>query len=273
MSLRNPDQAHREVLGLRLLDLPDVEVDEAHGEHVVGEERKLVLAVGAIGLERVPEELDVLLLLRALERERQVVAQFGGFFHGYRSETEAKQPAVFLGISQDRREHVVPKVETGDGLLERIVFIHRDDVLKAQLRGGFRADFQRAYQLPAINTVEEMAVVDQDSWPQTAAGTQTHQHHVEAENLHVLDALAAGALHRKLKYGPIGCFLHGHATGGLVQALRCLLKRENCLGQARPLFCKVTPQAQRQSVPFDLQLVLGALQLFGGLEALPQRLD
>jgi len=34
---------------------------------VVGEEGELVLAVGVVGLEGVPEELDVFLLLRALE--------------------------------------------------------------------------------------------------------------------------------------------------------------------------------------------------------------
>ncbi len=28
-----------------LLDLPDIEIDEAHGEHVVGEEGELVFAV------------------------------------------------------------------------------------------------------------------------------------------------------------------------------------------------------------------------------------
>lgn len=66
-------QAHHEVLRLRLLDLPDVEIDEAHGEHVVGEERELVLAVGVVGLEGVPEKRDVVLLLRALEGERQVL--------------------------------------------------------------------------------------------------------------------------------------------------------------------------------------------------------
>ena len=47
----------------------------------------------------------------------------------YCSETKTKQPAVFLGVSQDRREHVVPTVETGDVLLERTVFNHRDDLL------------------------------------------------------------------------------------------------------------------------------------------------
>ena len=49
--LAEADEAHREALGLRLLDLPDVEVDETHREHVVGEEGELVLAVGVVRLE------------------------------------------------------------------------------------------------------------------------------------------------------------------------------------------------------------------------------
>jgi len=55
------------------LDLPDVEIHEAHREHVVGEEGELVFAVRGVRLEGVPEELDVFLLLRRLEGERQVV--------------------------------------------------------------------------------------------------------------------------------------------------------------------------------------------------------
>ncbi len=82
--LAEADQPLGEVAGLGLLDLPDVEVDEAHGEHVVGQEGELVLAVGVVGLEGVPQEGDVLLLLRALEGERQVAAQLGGFFHDSR---------------------------------------------------------------------------------------------------------------------------------------------------------------------------------------------
>ena len=76
------DQAHLEVLGLCLFDLPDVEVDEAHGEHVVGEKGELILAVGIVGRERVPKERDVFLLCRCLEGKWQVVFKFGGFFHG-----------------------------------------------------------------------------------------------------------------------------------------------------------------------------------------------
>lgn len=57
-------------------------LNEAHREHVVSEEGELVLGVRVVRLEGVPQELDVFLLLRALEGEWQVVAQFGCFFHG-----------------------------------------------------------------------------------------------------------------------------------------------------------------------------------------------
>ena len=49
---------------------------------MVGEKGELVLAVGVVGLEGVPQEGDVLLLLRASEGERKVVIQFSGFFYG-----------------------------------------------------------------------------------------------------------------------------------------------------------------------------------------------
>ena len=78
------DEALPKVFRSGLPNLPDVEVNEAHGEHVIGEEGELVLGVGVVGLECVPQEGDVVLLAGSLEGERQVVAQFGGFFHGSR---------------------------------------------------------------------------------------------------------------------------------------------------------------------------------------------
>lgn len=45
---------------------------------VVSQEGELAIAVGVVRLEGVPEELDVFLLLRALEGERQVVAASRG---------------------------------------------------------------------------------------------------------------------------------------------------------------------------------------------------
>lgn len=63
-----------------MLDLPNVEIYKAHGEHVIGEKGKLVFAVRVVRLEGVPQELDVFLLLRGLEGEWQVVGEFDGFF-------------------------------------------------------------------------------------------------------------------------------------------------------------------------------------------------
>ena len=75
------NEALREIIGAGLLDLPDVEIDEAHCEHVIGEEGELVFAVRVVRLEGVPKELDVFLLLRRLEGEGEVAGEFGGFFH------------------------------------------------------------------------------------------------------------------------------------------------------------------------------------------------
>lgn len=66
--LAETDQAHCEVLWFGLPDLPDVEIDKAHRQHVVGEEGELVFGVGVVGLECVPQERDVFLLAAALER-------------------------------------------------------------------------------------------------------------------------------------------------------------------------------------------------------------
>ncbi len=98
--LAEADQAHREILWRRLLDLPDVEIDEAHREHVVSEKGELVFAVRVVRLESVPQKLDVFLLLRGFEGERQVVGEFGGFFHG-------SDPRALLATLADRRNPVI----------------------------------------------------------------------------------------------------------------------------------------------------------------------
>ena len=53
--LAEADETLLEVFWFVLLDLPDIEIDKAHGKHVVGEEDELVLAVGVVGLEGVPQ--------------------------------------------------------------------------------------------------------------------------------------------------------------------------------------------------------------------------
>jgi hypothetical protein len=99
--LAEADEAHREILWRRLLDLPDVEIDEAHREHVVGEEGELIFAMRVVRLESDPQKLDIFLLLRGLEGERQVVGEFGGFFHcGTYSKMFVADKVWFVGLRQ-----------------------------------------------------------------------------------------------------------------------------------------------------------------------------
>jgi hypothetical protein len=70
------DETFLEVSRTSLSDLPDIEIDEAHGEHMICKESELVFVVGVVGVKSVPEKGDLLLLLRAFERKRQIVVQF-----------------------------------------------------------------------------------------------------------------------------------------------------------------------------------------------------
>ena len=92
-------------------------------------------------------------------------------------------------------------VGTFRGFLERVVFVHGYNVLETELFRCFSADFESADNLTTVYTVEEMAVVDKETGADATLGTETHEHHVETENLHVLYALAAGTLHRELELG------------------------------------------------------------------------
>ena len=89
--------------------------------------------------------------------------------------------------------------KTFRGFLERVVFVHSDDVLEPEFFRCLGSDFEGADNLTAVHSVEEVAVVDEKAGPGATLGAQAHEHHVEAEDLHVLDALATLALHRELE--------------------------------------------------------------------------
>ena len=65
--LAEADKALLKVFQPSLPYLPDIEIDEAHREHVVGEEGELVFPVRVVGIKDVPQEPDILFFLRSLE--------------------------------------------------------------------------------------------------------------------------------------------------------------------------------------------------------------
>src|SRR3989344_981495 len=186
------------------------------------------------------------------------------------AEPNAEQDAFVGGVGQARGKHMVVEVKAGDRFLEGVVFVHRHDVLKTKLLLNLRAKAQGADHLSAVNAVEQVAVMDQEAGPYLPLVAQAHKQHVEAENLHVLDALAALALHRKLEHRPVGGFVDGHAAGRLVESLRCFLEGNDGFGQPILLLGKIAPQPDREPVALDLQLVFRAFELLGRFEALPQ---
>ena len=76
------DGSFLKVLGFVVSDLPDDEIDETHGEHVIGKKCELVFLGLVVHLKGIPEEGDIFLFLRGLEGEREVVGELDGFFHG-----------------------------------------------------------------------------------------------------------------------------------------------------------------------------------------------
>lgn len=82
-------------------------------------------------------------------------------------------------------------VETVCAFLNRVIFIHSDDILKTEYLCCFVSNLEGAHDLASVHTVEKVAVVDKEAWADTSPCAKPHEHHVEAEDLHVFDAFAA----------------------------------------------------------------------------------
>ena len=54
------------------------------------------------------------------------------------SESESEKPAVFLRVCEHDREDMVMNVETFCSFLERVIFVHGDDVLETRAPSPFR---------------------------------------------------------------------------------------------------------------------------------------
>src|SRR5471032_1285089 len=88
------------------------------------------------------------------------------------SKPNAEQAAIFGGISQACCMYIVIEIEVFDGFFERVVFIHRHDVLKTKFTRNLGAKTQRANYLATINAIKEVAVMDQKSRSHLTLGAQ-----------------------------------------------------------------------------------------------------
>lgn len=126
--------------------------------------------------------------------------------------SEPEEPAIFLRICESDWQDMVTNIETFCAFLQRIIFIHGDDVLKIECLCRFGSDSKSAHDLTSVYSVEKVAVVDEEARAATSFCTEPHKHHVETEDLHVFDPLAARTLHGELELWAVGGFVHGHAA-------------------------------------------------------------
>ena len=68
----------------------------------------------------------------------------------------------------------------------------------------------------------------------------------------------------------VGGFFHGHAARRFVETLGGFLEGENGFGEAVLLLREVAAKAESKAIALDIQFVLGAFELLGGVKALAQ---
>src|SRR5262249_50563338 len=81
--------------------------------------------------------------------------------------------------------------------------VHCNDILPRPSLCESLSDDQRLCLLATVDSIEDVAVMNDEARPEAARRQQLHQHHVKAENLHVPDALAAITLQLDGDIGPI----------------------------------------------------------------------
>ena len=82
------------------------------------------------------------------------------------------------------------------------------------------AKLQGFGNMTLVDAVEKMAVMDQESRPQASSRCKLRQHQIEAEDLHVGDALAALSVDADIDRGTVGCCAHCQAAGFFIKRIR-----------------------------------------------------
>ncbi len=118
------------------------------------------------------------------------------------SEPETEQSAVVDSVSQADIHDVLVQEEAIRDRGWQVVRVHGDDVLETMQRRDLIRKCEPASYLPLVDSIEEMAVMDQKARPNPPFDTDLRNEDVKAEHLHVVDALALPASIEIEKVGP-----------------------------------------------------------------------
>ncbi len=83
------------------------------------------------------------------------------------------------------------QVETIDLFFVGIIFVHGYNGLESHFLASVSTEFQGTDNLASIDSVKNVAVMDHEAWSYSTFGAESHEHHVKAENLYILDSFTS----------------------------------------------------------------------------------
>jgi hypothetical protein len=116
---------------------------------------------------------------------------------------------------------------------------------------------ERLGDLALIDAVEEMAVVNKEAGSASLPQADFGQHEIEAEDLHVGDALAPLPIDMDLELGTTAGLGNRKASGLLVEGFRQRLEGKNGIANDVTTLMDVVAQRLRQVRALDVELGLG----------------
>ena len=161
---------------------------------------------------------------------------------------------------------------SSEPLLGKNIGIHRHDVLETSGLGTLGAKLKGFGDLSLVDAIEQVAVVQEKAGPATLLQADFGEHQVEAEDLHVGDALTPLPIDMDVELRPTACLGDGEASGFLVEGFRQVLESQDRLAQDVVALVQVVPKRLGQIGPLNVQFGLGTLDTLCSLEALAQTL-
>ena len=139
--------------------------------------------------------------------------------------------------------------------------------------GALGPELKGLGDLALIDAIEEVAVVQQETGTAALLQADLGEHQVEAEDLHIGDALAPLAVDMDVELRAAAGLGDGEAAGLLVKRFRQGLEGQNCLAKDRVALVEIVAQRLGQVGALDVELRLGALDALGGFEPLAETFD
>ena len=153
-------------------------------------------------------------------------------------------------------------------ILGQSVRVHCHDILETCPFRVFNPQLQSLRDLPFINAVEKMAVMNQKTRTNASLRRQFSQHQIETEDLHAVDAFAPLRIDCDFECGAIGRRSNRQVPGLLVERRRQFFENNDGIIRNVVALTKICLKSLLQTGAFYVELNFCALDPLGNLQLL-----